>query len=93
MQAMALSDETWMEDAVATIIGLSQAQEIVTADDLAKEMRKPPVPNWSGLAFTQAHRAGHIEWVRYVKSNNKTRRGGSVSEWRRRKINEGVAAA
>lgn len=84
MQAMALSDETWMEDAVATIIGLAHSQEIVTADDLARELRKPPVANWVGLAFGQAQRAGHIVWVRYVKSTNKTRRGGSVSEWRRK---------
>ena len=81
--ALEESRAEWFEDAVATIIGLAHNQEIVTADDLARELRKPPVPNWSGLAFTQAQRAGHIEWVRYIKSNNKTRRGGSVSEWRK----------
>lgn len=74
----------WFEDAIATIIGLSLSRPIITADDLARELRKPPVSNWVGLAFNQAQRAGHIEWVRYVKSSNKTRRGGSVSEWRRK---------
>ena len=85
-RAMALEESKaeWFEDAVATIVGLAQAQPIVTADDLARELRKPPVSNWVGLAFGKAARAGHIEWIRYVRSNNKTRRGGSVSEWRRK---------
>ena len=83
MQAAVLDDSaTWIEDAAATIVGLAKAQPIVTAEDLAKEMGKPPVANWVGLAFTKAKNAGHIEWVRYVRSNTQTRKGGSVSEWR-----------
>jgi alkylated DNA nucleotide flippase Atl1 len=87
-----MEDNAWMEDAVATIIGLVHNQEIVTAEDVAREMRRPPVSNWIGLAFTKAKNEGHIEWVRYVRSNTKSRKGGSVSEWTRRRINKGVAA-
>jgi hypothetical protein len=86
---MALDDHAdWPADARHMIRQLAKSQEIITADDLRKVMRPAPNPHWTGLAFTAAHKAGDIEWVRYVRSNNKTRRGGSVSEWRRR--TEGV---
>lgn len=74
----------WFEDARLMINRLAECQPIVTADDLRRVMRPAPVSNWTGLAFTQAHKAGDIEWVRYVRSTSKTRRGGSVSEWRRK---------
>ena len=86
--ALEESREEWFEDARHMIRQLANCQPVVTADDLRKVMRPAPVSNWTGLAFTQAHKAGDIEWVRYVRSNNKTRRGGSVSEWRRK--TEGV---
>lgn len=88
MQAAVLADESWLDDAVATIAGLAQHQDIVTAEDLAREMRKPPHDKMPGLAFTKAKNAGLIEWVRYVRSTTKTRKGGSVSEWRRKQGQE-----
>jgi len=90
MQAAVLEEDRadWFADARVAIRHLAKCQEVVTADDLRKVMRPAPVANWTGLAFTAAHREGDIEWVRYVRSNNKTRRGGSVSEWRRKQ--EGV---
>ena len=86
MKAMALeeSKSEWFEDARHMIRQLAFVQDIITADDLRKVLRPAPNPHWTGLAFTQAQKAGDIEWVRYVRSNNKTRRGGSVSEWRRK---------
>ena len=84
MRAIALEESRadWFADARHMIRQLARCQPVVTADDLRKVMRPAPVGNWTGLVFTQAQRAGDIEWVRYVKSNSKTRRGGSVSEWR-----------
>ncbi len=86
MIAAALEEDRadWFDDARFMIRVLAECQDTVTADDLRKVMRPAPVANWTGLAFTAAHKAGDIEWVRYVRSNNKTRRGGSVSEWRRK---------
>lgn len=93
MQALALEDshETWLDDAVATIIGLVQSQELVTADDVRREMRPAPHPNLAGIAFTTAKRAGHIEAVGYQTSTSSTRKHGALRTWRRR-INQGVAA-
>lgn len=82
--ALEESKAEWFDDARFMIQILAESQETITADDLRKVMRPAPVANWTGLVFTQAHKAGDIEWVRYVRSNNKTRRGGSVSEWRRK---------
>jgi hypothetical protein len=86
---MALEDNEWKEDARLAIVRLSLTESTFTADDLRRVMRPAPVGNWVGLAFTSAQRAGLIEWVRYVKSTSKTRRGGSVSVWRRKP--EGVS--
>lgn len=82
--ALEESKAEWFEDARFMIQRLAASNDFITADDLRKVMRPAPQPNWTGLAFTAAHRAGDIEWVRYVRSNNKTRRGGSVSEWKRK---------
>lgn len=92
MQAAILEDthEAWLEDAVATIIGISHTLPDFSADQLAREMRKPPHANLVGTAFRMAKRAGHIEWVCYVRSTNKTRKGGSVSIWRR--VQEGIGS-
>ncbi|QDG65813.1 hypothetical protein NIBR502772_05930 [Pseudarthrobacter sp. NIBRBAC000502772] len=90
MKAAALEDTTWSEDAVATIIGISHTQEIFTADDLARELRKAPFPNAVGIAFSQARRAGYIEPVSYTTSSQTARKHGVVRTWRR-KVNEGFS--
>jgi len=84
--AAALEDshESWLADAVATIIGLARVNEFVTADDLRREMRPAPHPNLAGIAFTAAKRAGHIEAVSYQISTSKTRKNGSLRTWRRK---------
>lgn len=80
----ALEDNDWQADAVATIIGLAHSQDVVTADDLHRELRRPPVPNWTGIAFTAAKRAGHIEAVGYQTSNTPSRKHGVLRQWRRK---------
>jgi hypothetical protein len=89
--AMALDDRIdWNEDALATIVALSNAQSIVTAEDLNREMRKPPHPNMAGAAFTAARSLGFIEAYGYTTSSTPSRHHGVIRTWRR-KINEGVA--
>ena len=92
MIAAALEDthETWLADAVATLVGLAHVQEFVTADDLRREIRPAPHPNLAGIAFTTAKREGHIEPVDYRTSTSKTRKHGSQRTWRRKV--EGVQA-
>lgn len=84
MKAMALEDSEWMADAIATIIGLAHSQDLITADDVNRELRKPPVANWMGIAFTTAKREGHIEAVDYRTSTSKTRKHGALRTWRRK---------
>lgn len=86
MEAAALEDfdSTWSEDAVATIIALSHAQSLVTADDLAREMRKPPHPNAVGAAFSTARAQGFIVADGYTTSNTPSRHHGVIRVWRRR---------
>lgn len=81
--------ESWLEDAVATIIGLAHVLPEFTADDMAREMRKPPHPNLAGIAFTAAKRAGHIEPTGYQTSNTPSRKHGVLRTWKRR-TDEGV---
>jgi hypothetical protein len=89
---MALDDhDDWLEDAVAAIIGIAAAQHLFSADDLSREMRRPPHPNMPGQAFSAARNLGYIEAVGYQTSTNKTRKNGVIRTWRRR-INEGVAS-
>ena len=89
--AMALDDRIdWNEDALATIVALSNAQSIVTAEDLNREMRKPPHPNMYGAAFSAARTLGYIEASGYTTSNTPSRHHGVIRTWRR-KINEGAA--
>jgi hypothetical protein len=80
---MALEDTTWSEDAVAAIINISHAQLIFSADDLAREIRKPPHPNMVGAAFTAARAAGHIRPIGYQTSTTKSRNGGVIRSWTR----------
>jgi hypothetical protein len=89
---MALDDhDDWLEDAVATIIGIAAAQYIFSADDLAREMRRPPHPNMPGQAFSKARSLGYIEAVGYQTSTSKSRKNGVIRTWRRR-TSQGVAA-
>ncbi len=88
---MALADEEWADDAIATIIALSLAQPYLTADHLARAMRRPPHPNQIGAAFSAARAMGFIEAYGYTTSNTPSRHHGVIRVWRR-KINEGVAA-
>ena len=83
-EAAVLEDSDWHDDALATIVGLSQAHQTFTADDVAREMRKPPHPNHVGAAFLAAKSAGYIEPVGYATSNNITRRHGALRTWRRK---------
>jgi hypothetical protein len=84
VKAAVLEDLFWPEDALATIIALSHAQEIVTADDLARELRKPPHPNQTGAAFSAAKAQGFIEPDGYTTSNTPSRHHGVIRTWRRR---------
>ena len=80
-----------MDDAVATIIGLAQSQELVTADDLRRHMRPAPVANWAGQAFSAARAAGHITSIGYQASTTKSRKNGVVRVWTRH-VSKGAAA-
>jgi len=82
--AMALEDTTWAEDAVATIIGLAHSQEHLTAEDLARELRRPPHPNMYGAAFTSARSQGLIEAAGYTISRTPSRHHGVIRVWRRK---------
>jgi hypothetical protein len=90
MKAAALEDNAWKGEALAVIIEMSYTQSILTADDLTRELRRPPVANWAGQAFAAARRLGYIEAIGYQTSTNRTRKHGVLRTWRRR-INEGVA--
>ena len=92
MTAAAVLDDTdWPGDAIATIVALSHAQSIVTAEDLARELRKPPHPNMVGAAFSAARAQKLIVAAGYTTSNTPSRHHGVIRTWRRR-INKGVAA-
>jgi len=89
-QAMALDDwdESWAEDAVATIIGLSHAHPDFSCDDLRREMRPPNRSAQYGAAFRSAQAQGLIESIDSQKSASKTRNHGRNLRWRRK--TEGV---
>jgi len=77
------SHESWLEDAVATIIALSHAQPLVSGDDLAREMRRPPHQNLPGIAFSKARTLGFIRPVGYQISTLRSRRHGVQRTWER----------
>ncbi|WNT44950.1 helix-turn-helix DNA binding domain protein [Arthrobacter phage AbbyDaisy] len=81
---MALEDNTWAEDALATIIGLSLNQAEFTADDLRREMRPAPHQNAPGMAFAQARNLGYIESVSSATSRTRSRKNGALKTWRRK---------
>ncbi|UUG70007.1 helix-turn-helix RNA binding domain protein [Arthrobacter phage Zucker] len=85
MKAAVFEDNEWLEDAVATIVGLSLAQEEFTADDLRREMREPAHPNWPGQAFSVARSRGYIEAVSHSISSARSRKNGSLKIWTRKK--------
>lgn len=89
---MALEDTDWPADAIAKIIDLSHAHTVFTADDLAREMRKPPHGNMVGAAFSAAKAQGFIEAEGYTTSNTPSRHHGVIRTWRRKVIREGSAA-
>lgn len=86
-QAMALEDshESWVEDAVATIIGISLAQPEFTADDVRREMRPAPHQNAPGMAFAKARNLGLIESVNSATSKSRSRKNGALKIWTRKK--------
>jgi len=90
-QAMVLDDwdENWAEDAVATIIGLSLANDSFSSDDLRKVLRSPNRSSQWGAAFRSAQSQGLIESIESQKSTSKTRNHGRNLRWRR-KQQEGV---
>lgn len=88
MKAMAMEDNTWGDDALATIIELSLTGEEFTADDLRREMRPAPHQNAPGLAFGRARNLGYIESVTSTVSKSRSRKNGSLKTWRRK--TEGV---
>lgn len=85
MKAAALEnyDSDWGADAIATIIGLSQSQALITADDLRKELRPAPHAGHVGAAFVAARQLGFIEPVGYATSTTKTRNHGVLRTWKR----------
>lgn len=85
MKAAALEDNAWLEDAVATIIGLALNQEFVTADDLRREIRPPANSNWPGMAFAKARNLGLIESVNSATSKSRSRKNGALKIWTRKK--------
>jgi len=89
VSAAVLEDTDWPDDAVATIIRLSHTQAYVTADHLARAIRRPPHPNQIGAAFSTARAQGFIEAYGYTTSSTPSRHHGVIRTWRR-KVNEGV---
>lgn len=89
MRALALEQckDAWLEDAVATIVGLAESQPTFTADDLRREMREPDDSHWPGTAFTKARSLGYIEGVdgRYVKSVTPSRNHSALKLWTKKK--------
>ena len=89
MRAAALEQdkESWLEDAVATIVGLAEAQPTFTADDLRREMREPDDSHWPGTAFMRARNLGLVEGVngRYVQSTTPSRNRSALKLWTKKK--------
>jgi len=85
------SHEAWAEEALNIVIGLSHIHHIFTADDLGRNIRKPPHPNLPGQAFSRARSLGLIEAVGFQTSTSKSRKNGVLRVWQRR-INKGATS-
>lgn len=90
MRAMAFEQdkEAWLEDAVATIIGIAEKQDVFSADDLDREMRAPDYSHWPGNAFSKAAGLGYIEGVKgglYKRSERKSRHHSAIKLWTKKK--------
>jgi hypothetical protein len=85
--ALEQDKDAWLEDAIATIIGIAAKQETFTADDLRKHMREPDDSHWPGSAFSKARNLGYIEGVdgRYVKSTTPSRNHSALKLWTKKK--------
>lgn len=83
MKAAALETDRglWIEDAVATIHAIAHEQDVVTADDIRRELAPPAHPNWMGIAFTTAKRLGYIEAMSYQTSTARSRKHGALRTW------------
>lgn len=90
MRAMAFEQDKdeWLEDAVATIIGIAEVQSQFSADDLDREMRAPDSSKWPGAAFLKASQEGYIQGVEgdlYKKSSRPSRKGSAIKLWTKKK--------
>lgn len=90
MRAMAFEQDkdAWIDDAVATIIGIAEVQSQFSADDLAREMRVPDSSKWPGAAFTKARSEGYIEAVEgdlFKKSSRPSRHHSAIKLWTKKK--------
>jgi hypothetical protein len=90
MRALALEQDkdAWLEDAVATIIGIAEKQPVFSADDLDREMRAPDSSKWPGAAFIKARAEGFIEGVEgdlYKKSSRPSRHHSAIKLWTKKK--------
>jgi len=84
--AMVLEDGSWHEDAITALVELSIKNNLITADDLRREMRPAPHGNHVGAAFTAAKKLGYIEPVSYTTSTSATRRHGALRTWRAKSV-------
>lgn len=82
-------DESWKDDAIATIISLSIDHDSFGADDLRRALRPPNRSSQYGAAFRSAQAQGLIEPIDSQKSTSKSRNHGRNLRWRRKKT-EGV---
>jgi hypothetical protein len=80
-QAIALEDNSWTEEAVATIADLARRGGTVTADDLRRHHRPAPHPNKVGSAFKIARSRGLIVQAGMATSKQRSRHGGVLREW------------
>jgi adenosine/AMP kinase len=89
VKAAVLDDLDWPEDALATIVGIANAQAVFTADDLRREMRPAPNGNMYGAAFAAARNLHLIEAIGDQASTSKSRKYGRLRQWTRH-TNKGV---
>ncbi|MDJ0321686.1 hypothetical protein [Pseudarthrobacter sp. PS3-L1] len=84
MKPLALDDLDWSADCAALIESLAESGQRFSADDISRDMRKPPVPNMTGAAFQAAAAQNLIHCVGYKLSTNPTRRHGIIRIWEKK---------